>query len=299
MGASGGGYRCRVAEIRDAIWDDFEAVFGLLDARSRAASGISQEQPEYLRRRWELPANGKWVAVQDGVVVGYVGLAEDQDIVPTATDPSVGDALLAHAEREARERGFNHVASTAAPEDARLYSALQRNGYALEREILRMWRLLDGPLPEPVWTDGVTVRTYAEADGERVQALLDDAYAGWDANYVSRSPEGWLSLMTKHGDFDPALWFLVERDGALVACALQWKEHQRRGWVKDLAVRKSDRGRGLGQALLLHAFHAYAARGADRVGLKVDGTNPTGALQLYERLGFVTDQRLGIWTKKL
>ena len=53
MGASGGGYRCDVAEIRDATWDDFDAVFGLLDARSRAAFGISEQQPAFLRGRWE------------------------------------------------------------------------------------------------------------------------------------------------------------------------------------------------------------------------------------------------------
>jgi ribosomal protein S18 acetylase RimI-like enzyme len=69
--------------------------------------------------------------------------------------------------------------------------------------------------------------------------------------------------------------------------------------VKDIVVRESERGRGLAKALLQHAFRAYAERGADRVGLKVDATNPTGARQLYERLGFVTDQRLEIWQKEL
>jgi mycothiol synthase len=299
MGASGGGYRCRVAEIRTATWDDFDAVFSLLEARSRAAFGVSQEQPEYLRQRWELPATGKWVAVQGGAVVGYAGLDDDQDFVHTAADEDVGDALLTHVEQQARERGFPHVAATAVPEDEPLYSALQRNGYELDREILRMWRLLDGTLPEPAWEGGVAVRSYTDADGERVHALLDDAYARWDATYVSRSHEGWLSFMTKHADFDPGLWFLVERDGELVACALHWQQEQGRGWVKDLAVRERDRGRGIGKALLQHGFRAYAARGANRVGLKVDATNPTGALELYERLGFVTDQRLEVWRKQL
>jgi ribosomal protein S18 acetylase RimI-like enzyme len=299
MGASGGGYRCHVAEIRDASWEDFDAVFGLLDARSRAAFGISQEKPEYLRQRWQLPAHGKWVAVVDGAVVGYVGLDEAQELTHTANDPDVGDALLDHAERQARVRGFDYVAATAVPEDEPLYGAVTRNGYTLDREILRMWRMLDGDLPEPVWADGAAPRAYADADAERVHALLDEAYAGWDRDYVSRSHEGWLSFMTAHDDFDPAMWFLVERDDELVACILHWKEQQGHGWVKDLVVRESERGRGLGKALLQHGFCAYAARGADRVGLKVDATNPTGAPQLYERLGFVTDQRLGIWTKRL
>jgi ribosomal protein S18 acetylase RimI-like enzyme len=180
-----------------------------------------------------------------------------------------------------------------------LYDAVRRNGYTLDREILRMWRMLDGELPQPVWAEGVTVRPYSPADALRVQALLDAEYADWDESYVGRSHDGWVVFMTAHDDFDPMMWFLVERDGDLVACALHWKESQGRGWVKDLVVRTSERGRGFGTALLQHGFREYAKRGADRVGLKVDSTNPTGALQLYERLGFVTDQRLGIWRKTL
>jgi hypothetical protein len=37
----------------------------------------------------------------------------------------------------------------------------------------------------------------------------------------------------------------------------------------------------------------------ERVGLKVDSTNPTGAPQLYERVGFAIDRRYGIWAKPL
>ena len=299
MGASGGGYRCRVAAIRDATPADFEAVFDLLDTRSRAAFGVSEEKPEFLRQRWALPGYGKWVAIEDGAVVGYVALDEDQELVHTAADATVGDELLAHVEHEARVRGFNQLSATAAPDDEPLATTLQVNGYHLDREVLRMWRTLDGPLPEPSWTGGVTVRTHTDADGTRVQALLDKTYAAWDDGYVARSHEGWLSFMTEHGDFDPEMWFLVERDGELIACALHWRAHQRRGWVKDIVVREDERGRGLGKALLLHGFREYAARGVERVGLKVDSTNPTGAPQLYERLGFVTDQRLGIWTKSL
>jgi mycothiol synthase len=64
-------------------------------------------------------------------------------------------------------------------------------------------------------------------------------------------------------------------------------------------VRESERGRGLGKALLHHGFAEYARRGVERVGLKVDAGNPTGAPQLYERVGFVIDRRYGTWVKRL
>jgi ribosomal protein S18 acetylase RimI-like enzyme len=288
-----------VTQIRDAIEDDFEAVFDLLTVRSRAAFGISSQQPAFLRQHWDAPSTDNWVGVENGVIAGYASLDENQDFIHAAKDPDLGDALIAHVEQQARGRDFPYIAVVAAAEDAPLYSAVQRNGYTLDREILRMWRMLDEVLPEPVWPQGVAVRTYTDADAERVHALLDEQYAGWDQGYVARSHAGWLTFMTEHEDFDPAMWFLVERDGELIACALHWKESQGRGWVKDLVVRESERGHGLAKALLHHAFRVYAARGADRVGLKVDSTNPTGAPQLYERLGFVTDQRLEIWQKQL
>jgi ribosomal protein S18 acetylase RimI-like enzyme len=288
-----------VTSVRTATWDDFDEIVGLLAARSRAVFGVSQVKAIDVKHRWELPGYDRWVASDGGRIVGYAAFDETQHVVHTAAAAEVGDALLAHVLERARERGFDHVSITAVPADVPLWSLVERHAFEHDRDILRMWRVLDGDLPEPRWDDGAVVRTYTAADGEQVHALLDAAYAGWDAQYTTRSHESWLSFMTGHDDFDPALFFLVERGGELVACALHWKEFDRQGWVKDLVVREDERGRGLATALLHHAFRAYAERGVTRVGLKVDSNNPTGAPQLYERLGFVTDQRLGIWLKRL
>src|SRR5471032_168935 len=149
MGALGAEYRCPVTDIRDATEGDFEAVFDLLTARSRAAFGIASEQPAFLRQRWDAPSTDNWVAVADGAIVGFASLDENQDFVHAAKDPEVGDALIAHIEHQARVvRGFPHITVVAAAEDAPLYSAVHRNAYTLDREILRMWRLLQGGLPD-------------------------------------------------------------------------------------------------------------------------------------------------------
>jgi ribosomal protein S18 acetylase RimI-like enzyme len=89
--------------------------------------------------------------------------------------------------------------------------------------------------------------------------------------------------MTEDEEFDASVWWLAERDGALAGCALHWSS----GWLKDLAVRDSERGRGLGAALVAIGLAEFRRRGLARVGLKVDPGNPTGAQRLYERLGFV------------
>jgi ribosomal protein S18 acetylase RimI-like enzyme len=295
-----GGYRGHVAEIRDATWEDFDAVVDLLDRRSRAAFGTSDVQAAHIRQRWQLPgATLGWVATDGDDLTGYASLDSTQEATIAAAAAATGDALLSTVEESARARGYDHITITTVDTDRPLVELVRRQGLDFDREFVRMWRPLEGEIAAPPWPSGTTMRPYDDADGERVHALLDEAYGGWEPDYVPRPHDEWLAFMTDHAEFDPALWFLVERDGDLVACALHWRESEGRGWVKDIVVRESERGRGLAKALLQHAFVAYKQRGVTRVGLKVDMTNPTGALQLYERVGFVTDQRYGIWMRRL
>ena len=277
-------------EIRASTPVDIDAVFDLLTARSVAAFGSSELERDQFAPVWELAHTDRLVAT-DGRVVGYASLDAAHEVVVAARDDDVNDALLRAVEVRARARGFDTLVAIVVPQDVPFHGLVTRAGFSHHNDVLRMWRPLDGEIPEASWPDGVLVRTYADADAPTVHALLDETYSAWDDTHVARPHDDWLQWMTKHEEFDPDLWFLVERDGALVACALHWKEHAGRGWVKDIVVRETERGRGLGKALLQHAFADYARRGAERVGLKVDAGNPTGAVQLYERLGFVTDRR--------
>ena len=61
--------------------------------------------------------------------------------------------------------------------------------------------------------------------------------------------------------------------------------------MKDLVVHETWRRRGLGEALLLHVFATFRARGAEAVELKVQSDN-TGAVRLYERAGMRVVERL-------
>lgn len=288
-----------VPELRRGRPSDLDAVVELLALRSRAASGISEVERSHVERAWSLAGTDTWVAVDDGALVGYAELSSSQAIDVAARDAAVGDELLALLEPRARERGFAFLACIAEDADEPFRALLERGGYDHLHDVLRMWRRLDGDLPDPHFADGVTVRTFRPDDAERIHAFLDNAYLSWDTTYATLPHDEWLRWMTEHDEFDPELWFVVEREGELVACALHWRPHQRRGWVKDLAVRADARGHGLAKALLHHGFRAYAARGAEQVGLKVESANPTGAVQLYERVGFVTDRRYGIWQKQL
>lgn len=58
------------------------------------------------------------------------------------------------------------------------------------------------------------------------------------------------------------------------------------GYTELLGVRRAWRGRGLAPALLIDAMSRYAAAGMERACLDVDTENPSGAVALYERLGY-------------
>jgi len=299
MGARrGGGYRGRVPEIRAAEVDDAEQVFELLDARSRAVFGTSEVSRGLVLSEIGRSVEDRFVAEAGGRLVGYAHVRPTHDVVVATGDPATADALLAAVEERARALEMPAIEASLVAADETFYSLVRRAGFVHERVILRMWRTLDEAIAAPTWIAGVRVRTYDDRDGRAVKTLLDDAYA-WDAHYVPQTYDAWREYMTGHDEFDPSLWFLAERDGKLVACALHWKEDNGRGWLKDIAVHESVRGAGLGTSLVRHGLRAYEGRGVHRVGLKVDAANPTGAPGLYAREGFVIDQHLEIWRKAL
>ncbi len=97
---------------------------------------------------------------------------------------------------------------------------------------------------------------------------------------------------------DTGLW-VVAWDGNDVAGVVEtwiWPTENerlgvRRGWLERISVRRPWRRRGLGRALTAAALRKVRDAGMDEAMLGVDAQNPTGALGLYERLGFTVFRR--------
>jgi mycothiol synthase len=162
-----------------------------------------------------------------------------------------------------------------------------------------MWIDLDERIPEPVWPPGIEVRAYRrDADEVAVYEAHQEAFS--EEPDFTRDPfDDWVKWSYRD-PFDPGLWF-VARDGADVAGICLGRPERggnpSLGWVNILGVRKPWRGRGLGLALLRHAFREFRSRGKARVGLGVDGRNPT-AIHLYERAGMTAEGSLMWYVKQ-
>ena len=155
---------------------------------------------------------------------------------------------------------------------------------------------LNGAPPEPVWPEGVTVRSLVVGQDEpaALQAVNASFRDHW--GYVERpfedELEHWKHVMETDDIFDPSLWFLAVAGDRVVGTALNFAyvdDDHDMGWVGTLGVVREWRRKGLGLALLNHSIKEFHSRGKCRVGLGVDAESLTGATQLYFKAGMHPD----------
>ena len=74
---------------------------------------------------------------------------------------------------------------------------------------------------------------------------------------------------------------------------------KKRGYTEDITVGRDWRRRGLARALIARSMRMFKDMGMNEAALGVDTQNPTGALQLYESLGYRVTHQGATWRKSL
>jgi GNAT superfamily N-acetyltransferase len=295
------GFRVRAAAVADA-----SAISELMIAADNAVQGWSDSTVAELVDWWrltDLSANS-WV-VEDGSLAAYAvviphGASADTDgfVHPEKTGLGLGSWLLRQGEERVGELGFATVLTWCLAPDTAARVLFERSGY---REVRRFYRMLVEHEVEPTppdWPEGFRVSTFELGDAREFHAALDEAFAE-EWNFVPEPFDTWAERRINVPEFDPTLWFVV-REGDEIAGVLRGDpERGGAGWVGALGVRPRWRKRGLGLALLRHAFAEFYRRGQHRVGLGVDAQNPTGATRLYERAGMHTTYEAVAFEKEL
>ncbi|CAL9528567.1 Mycothiol acetyltransferase [Streptomyces sp. enrichment culture] len=274
--------------------EQIEAVLGLLAEAVRVdGQQAVSEQGRLQLRGGEREGVSHLLLTLGDQLVGYAQLEDTDPVEAPAAElvvhPShrghghgraLGTALLAASGK--RLRVWAHGGHSAARHLAQVL------GLTLFRELRQMRRPLAGlDLPEPVLPAGVSVRTF-------VPGRDDAAWLAVNAAAFAHHPEQGSLTQRDLDDrkaepwFDPAGFFLAEREGELVG--FHWtKVHaeEQLGEVYVLGVAPGTQGGGLGKALTTVGLRHLAAQGLPTAMLYVDADNKA-AVSVYERLGFTT-----------
>jgi ribosomal protein S18 acetylase RimI-like enzyme len=212
---------------------------------------------------------------------------------------SPSPALMDWAEAHAGEAGTRLFAGAWSSNEAVLRQLAQR-GFAPVRHSLRMEIDLTEATADPAWPDGVEVRTFREGDERTFYDVHRETFEdSWEP--MEETFEEWTHWLLRPPAFVPELWFLALAGGepAGIAVCHPHAAVEGLGWVRLLGVRRPWRRRGLGRALLLHAFHELRRRGLSGAGLGVDASSDTGANRLYESAGMRVAGRFEIYEKEV
>ena len=223
---------------------------------------------------------------------------------------SLGSAMLRYNEARLREFACEH------PPGEKVYrvwttdkeygalALFDKMGYQPVRYYIEMCRSADVPLPDAPLPPGLTVRPVAP---EQYRAV-------WDAKEEARQ-DHWGYGPTTDADFErwtetraftPQLW-KVAWDGDQVAGMVlnrldveqNAQYHRKRGYTKEVFVRRPWRRRGLARALLVQSIVMFGEMGMTEIALGVDTQNPSGALELYVSLGYQAGRRHTFFNKPI
>ena len=230
---------------------------------------------------------------------------------PEVRRRGLGRALLRENLRRAEERSTGEPAGLAAEVRGKAHdnevghrALLESEGFKPIRWSFGMRRPTLADIPATPLPEGLTLR---EVRAEQHRAIFEAEREAFRDHWSSREQtDGDFTFTFGRKELDTALW-VVAWDGDEIAGVVQtWTYPDEnatlgvhRGWLERISVRRPWRRRGLGRAITAEALRRLAGAGMTEAMLGVDAENPTGALGLYEGLGFEIDHRSVTYRRSL
>lgn len=172
---------------------------------------------------------------------------------------------------------------------------LKAHGYDPIRYFVELARDLSAPIDPVPLAKAYSLEPWPD-DSEAIRLLHNDAFKDhWGSE--PHSADDWDRYFLDEF-FRQDLSSIVVADGAPVAYLRSTAyphDFEDRGrteaWVETLGTARDHRKRGLASVLVGRALGAYRDAGFDVAAIGVDSESPTGALRLYEALGFEPERR--------
>ncbi len=165
-------------------------------------------------------------------------------------------------------------------------------GFEERRYFFAMKRPLDQPVPEVPLAGGLRIVPFDRSIDELLRVTHNEIFRDhWGS--TPKDPESWNTWFTGARAFRGGSSYVVLDGDTIAAYVLtyEWEADTEVTGIRELHLGqvgtvRSYRGRGLARAALAKVLAEAAQAGYQRAGLGVDADNQTGALGLYESLGF-------------
>ena len=171
--------------------------------------------------------------------------------------------------------------------------------YSFHMETPDLDHIPDAPMPE-----GLEVRPAQPEHYKAIWLAMAEAFQDhWGATEIDEADyDHWLA------DFrhDPALWQVAWDGDEVAGMVLNFINHdynartgRKLGYTEDISVRRPWRRRGLAHALIARSMKMFKDMGMTQTALGVDTENPTGALRVYESMGYKVISQSTTYRKRL
>jgi len=296
---------------------DYAAMVAVSDG-SKAADGIERtESVEEVARNYQHltncdPYRDMLFAELNGEVIGYsrVWWVDDLEgnhiyahlafVLPQWREKGIRQTLLRFNERRLREIAAGHsrngprlFEAWASDSESHWASILSGHGYEAVRHGYSMVRPTLEDIPVASLPDGVEARPalpeHYRIIWEAAREAFRDEWMYSEDEWTDEQFEAWQ----RESIFNPSLWQIAWDGDQVVGMVLNFIDkaeneeyNRKRGYTEAICVRRPWRRRGVARALIARSFCTLKERGMAEAALGVDAQNPSGALQLYESMGF-------------
>jgi GNAT superfamily N-acetyltransferase len=228
----------------------------------------------------------------------------------------IGTSLLGWLEARARQVAAENAQPREAEANLRAWvidrenaarALMEKHGYAPVRYFHEMVRPNLDDIPDAPLPVGLEVRL---VQPEHLRAIWEAKVEVFRDHWgePEHTEDDYLRFLEHAVEFQPEVWKVAwdKASNQVAGMVLGYinapqneQMNRRRGWTENIGVLKPWRNRGVARALIAQNLRELKARGMDHAALGVDTGNATGALRLYESMGFRSVSQVAVLEKAL